>query len=104
MVPPDRFEDLLLGPLPLDAIRHAVTAVVGPIPRPALERIYELSGGNPLYAVELARTADLHGSRLGASAPRTLRDALSTRLAGVAPDVLKLLRTAAALGPCSVTT
>ena len=58
VVPPDRVEQLVLGPLSLDAIRHVVRTVVATISRPALERIYELSGGNPLYAIELARSGE----------------------------------------------
>ena len=60
VVPADRVEHLVLGPLSLDAIRHVVRTVVATISRPALERIYELSGGNPLYAIELARSAESH--------------------------------------------
>jgi DNA-binding CsgD family transcriptional regulator len=100
VMPRDRVEALALGPLPPDAIRHVVAAKVGALPRPDLDRIHELSGGNPLYAIELARSAAVAGDRLGAVAPATLHDALAQRLAGVCPAVLAVLRTAAALGPC----
>ena len=64
VVPTDRTEAIDLGPLPLDAIRQAIAPVVGTITRPALRRIHELSGGNPLYATELARTPGATGDRL----------------------------------------
>ena len=99
VVPADRVEQLVLGPLSLDAIRHVVRTVVATISRPALERIYELSGGNPLYAIELARSAESCAVPLGAAAPPTLRGVLAVRLADVPADLLAVLRTAAALGP-----
>ncbi|MFP3900300.1 MAG: LuxR C-terminal-related transcriptional regulator [Acidimicrobiia bacterium] len=101
IIPPERFEEMILGPLPIDAIRQVINAAVGPIPRPALQRIHALAGGNPLYAVELARSPDLVANPLGAVARPTLAEALSERLAGATPDMLEVLRTAAALGPCS---
>jgi DNA-binding CsgD family transcriptional regulator len=104
VVPRDRVAALPLGPLPPDAIRHVVAAEVGALPRPDLGRIHELSGGNPLYAIELARSAAVATDRLGAVAPATLRDALARRLAAACPAVLAVLRTAAALGPCPATT
>ncbi len=99
VVPADRVEQLMLGPLSLDAIRHVVRTVVTTISRPALERIYELSGGNPLYAIELARSAESSAAPLGAAAPPTLRGVLAVRLADAPGDLLAVLRTAAALGP-----
>ncbi|HEX6238885.1 MAG TPA: AAA family ATPase [Acidimicrobiales bacterium] len=101
IIPPERFEEMILGPLPIDAIRQVIGAAVGSIPRPALQRIHALAGGNPLYAVELARSPDLVANQLGAVPRPTLAEALSERLAGVTPDMLEVLRTAAALGPCS---
>jgi DNA-binding NarL/FixJ family response regulator len=99
VVPEDRVAEIVLGPLPFDAVRQMVRALVGTISRPAVERIYELSGGNPLYAAELARSGEVLADPLGATTPPTLRGVLSARLGDVPDDVLAVLRTAAALGP-----
>jgi Bacterial regulatory proteins, luxR family len=44
-----------LRPLSLGALRSMLGRHVESISRPALRRIHETSGGNPLYALELAR-------------------------------------------------
>lgn len=100
-LPHDRREEIFVGPLTLDEIRAVVGSVVDTLPRPALERIHELSGGNPMYAIELARAVDLFDDPLVASVPPTLRRTLLNRIDAVSPDVMTVLRTAAALGPAS---
>ncbi len=71
LLPPDRTLLLTLGALPIEAIRQVLAAVVASIPRPALEQIQRLSGGNPMYALELARLAGLGdpGAPLAARRP-----------------------------------
>ena len=102
IVPPDRQEEIFVGPLSLADTREAIWSVVGAVPRPTLARIHELAAGNPMYAIELARAIDLCGDSLARSLPPTLRGVLSSRLAGVPADELDVLRVAAALGPSSV--
>ena len=99
LLPVDRTETLTVGALSIEAIRLVVAPVVGAIPRPALELIQQMSAGNPMYALELARTTDPGGNRLATARRDTLRGILSARLAATPPEVLDLLRTAAALGP-----
>ena len=54
--PPDRRDRLQLGPLPLAALHQLFLARFGrSFPRLALVRIEEASGGNPFYALEIAR-------------------------------------------------
>jgi DNA-binding CsgD family transcriptional regulator len=101
VAPPDRLERLDLGPLPREAIHRVVRTSVGTISRPAIDRIAELSGGNPMYAIELAQSADVLADPLGVTAPPTLREALAARLHETPGDLLAVLRTAAALGPAS---
>jgi DNA-binding CsgD family transcriptional regulator/Tfp pilus assembly protein PilF len=49
-------ERLRLRPLSLGAIQHLLQSRLGFLPpRPALRRLYELSGGNPFFALELGR-------------------------------------------------
>ncbi len=101
VAPPDRLERLDLGPLSQEAIHRVVRASVGAISRPAIDRIGELSGGNPMYAIELAHSADVRADPLGLATPPTLHEALTARLEETPGDLLAVLRTAAALGPAS---
>ena len=78
-----------------------LTPVVTTISRPALELVHELSGGNPMYALELARSTDLNRDRLAASSRQTLDSTLSARLAATPPAIRHVVQTAAALGPAS---
>src|SRR5687768_10328654 len=103
---PAQHETLELGPLSLGALRRVLDAVVASISRPALRRIHTVSGGNPLYAIELARGlgGDGRSSRLwdGLRLPDSLQAAIAERLQR-APDMLDpLLEAVAAAGPASV--
>ena len=100
-IPADRRDEVFVGPLSLDATRVVAASVVDFIPRPTLARIHALSGGNPLYAIELARAVHLFGDSLETSVPPTLLSALTSRLSGAPDEVLDVLRVMAALGPSS---
>ena len=55
-LPEGRFERLAVGPLSLAALRQVIRERLGTaIPRPVLARIADASGGNPFYALEIAR-------------------------------------------------
>ena len=103
IVPADRSEEVLLGPLSRAALCAAVRAAVGALPQPSLDHICELSGGNPLFAIELARSWNALES-LRAATPATLRATLAARIGDVTPQQLSMLRTAAALGPTTMST
>jgi DNA-binding CsgD family transcriptional regulator len=103
-IPPDRREEIYLGPLSVEATRLVVSQFVDPLPRPRLERVHELSVGNPMYAIELARSIDLFDDSLTASVPPTLSGALSSRVGAIPDSVRELLCVAAALGAASVQT
>ncbi len=103
-IPSDRSEHLVLGPVSRRATRHIVSSTIGALPRPALQRVHELSGGNPMYAIELARAVHRFDDPLVASVPPTLRDAVSARIGAVSPAVRSVLRVAAALGPSDAAT
>ena len=103
---PDRYETLELGPLDPGALRTVLSPFVAAISRPTLLRIHEVSGGNPLYAIELARglaDEDPRGGPRGrVDLPDSLQAAIAHRLA-IAPDELApLLEIVAALGTISV--
>ena len=106
ILPQGRNEQLDVGPLDLEALRRVLTATVEAISRPALHRIHEVSGGNPLYAIELARglAADerSHGAAGGLPLPDSLQAAIAVRLATVSGALSGLLDVVSALGPTTV--
>ena len=104
-LPPGRAETLDLGPLPLGAMRRLLSAAVTTISRPTLQRIHEVSGGNPLYALELARhlVDDEDALSSGALAlPDSLLSAIGRRLETVPNELTPVLQAASALGRASV--
>jgi len=55
-------ERVELGPLSVAALHRVLTQELGrTYPRPALVRIAQAAGGNPLYAIEIARELDRRG-------------------------------------------
>jgi DNA-binding CsgD family transcriptional regulator len=55
-LPPDAFQRVALGSLSLASLHHIVRERLGISPtRPVIARITEASGGNPLFAIEIAR-------------------------------------------------
>jgi DNA-binding CsgD family transcriptional regulator len=107
IVPVGHGEQLDIGPLPLEALRSVLGATVDTISRPALQRIHEVSGGNPLYAIELARglAADErnHGALAWLRLPDSLQAAIAQRLRAAPIELAELLDLVSALGPTTVT-
>jgi DNA-binding CsgD family transcriptional regulator len=98
-LPAGRCAVVELAPLSLGALRRVLGGIVAAISRPALVRIHAASGGNPLYAIELARAG--WGSA-GTALPDSLREVLTRRLEGAPGELTPLLRTVSALGPSPV--
>jgi predicted ATPase len=56
---PERLDRIIVGPLSLGALQALFRARLGRSwPRPLLRRIHEASGGNPFFALEIARAVD----------------------------------------------
>jgi DNA-binding CsgD family transcriptional regulator len=97
----DRFTRLRLGPLGLETLHALLDDRLGhPYARPALLRIAEASGGNPLFALEIARALGPDpvlepGDPL--PVPDSLRELVDARVAGLAPDARAAMEAAAAL-------
>ena len=74
-----------IGPLSLGALHRVVTSQLGhSLSRPVLARVHAVSGGNPFFALELARVAEQRGSAgstqdlpLPASLAETLHERLN---------------------------
>jgi DNA-binding CsgD family transcriptional regulator len=90
-----------IGPLTLAAVHHLLKEHLDrALSRPALVRVHEASGGNPLFALEIARELDPAaaaepGPRL--AVPERLRDLLARRIPTLAMPAREALLAAAAL-------
>jgi DNA-binding CsgD family transcriptional regulator len=87
--PPSELEHALPDAERIDVGRLSVGAIHGllktrlgrPLPRPALLRLHEVSGGNPFYALELARALLRTGMPAGPSAPLPVPESLERLVA-----------------------
>jgi len=96
----ERVERLRLGQLSLGAIHRLLQARLGaPLPRPLVVRIHETSGGNPFYAIELARAlgTDVDPTQ-PLAVPETLEGLLRARFDGLPEATRKALAFVSALG------
>lgn len=85
---PAQLRRVRLAPLPPADLRQMLVEHTGaPLTRPELSRIQQVSGGNPFYALELARDP--------AELPGTLAHAVQARLAGLDDEVLHVVAAAA---------
>ena len=84
---PDRLDRVRLGPLNLGALYHLLRSQLGVVyTRPVLRRIERASGGNPLYALELARAYEALDRRPGPGEPLPmgrLVDLIAARIAAL---------------------
>ncbi|ULE31381.1 AAA family ATPase [Mycobacterium sp. IDR2000157661] len=95
---PEAVNRIRLSPLNITDLHAAVSAQLRrPISRPAIGRIHQVSGGNPFYAIELARAIDERGSGIETSLPRTLTDVVRTRIGSLDTDVHDALLAASCL-------
>ena len=101
LAPPESLGRAAIGPLTLAALHHALRDQLGEaLPRGHLVRVHQASGGNPFYALELAR--ELRRTRTTPSdgalpVPDDLRDLLAQRLRRLSQPTRDALLTAAAL-------
>ncbi len=97
---PEAVNRIRLSPLSIGELHSAVaTRLQRYFSRPAMGRIYEISGGNPFYAIELARELDEQATtRL----PRTLSEIVRNRLTGLDPDVHEALLAASCMAAPTV--
>lgn len=93
-------ERLTVGPLSAGAIHKLIQAHFGrSVARPAVLRIHEASGGNPFYALELARIRDpAIGLADPLAVPKSLDGLLAARLKNLPPATRQELVLVAAHG------
>lgn len=85
----ERLTRLAVGPLSLGAVQHLLRErLATPVARRLVRRIHERSGGNPFYALELARVVAEHGEdRL----PESLRAIVADRIERLPIETRSLL-------------
>ncbi len=97
----DQIQRVHVGPLSLGALHRVITAHLGhALARPVLTRVHVVSGGNPFFALELARVAEQRGGQSAAlelPLPASLAETLRERLDAVPADTRDTLLTVAAL-------
>jgi DNA-binding SARP family transcriptional activator/DNA-binding CsgD family transcriptional regulator len=98
----DRARVVHLGPLSLGALHHLLqTRLTVVLSRPTLQRVHETSGGNPFFALELARAVEQRGGDVAAGellpVPEKLEDLLRARFAALPDEAEEPLLFAAAM-------
>ncbi|MDY7000093.1 MAG: LuxR family transcriptional regulator, partial [Actinomycetota bacterium] len=92
----DGVERLSLRPLSLGGLHEVISHRLGrSFPRPTMVRIGEVSGGNPFYALELARGLDDTPLRGDAELPSSLAELVRLRVGALREDVREVLLVAA---------
>ena len=95
-LPRDAVERVNVGPLSVAALhRTIVDRFDVALRRPTLMQLHEMSGGNPLFALEIVRGL---GDDAELAVPRDLTALLRARLAVLSPRAAEVTMTAAALG------
>jgi DNA-binding CsgD family transcriptional regulator len=95
---PNGIERVRVGPLSLGGLHALISARLGrSFPRPTMVRISEISGGNPFFALELARAIDVGSSDPQAVLPGSLSELMRLRIGRLDRDARKLLLAAASV-------
>lgn len=100
---PDGLTRVRVRPLSLSGLHTLFSEKLGrSFSRPTMVGIARASGGNPFYALELARALADDGAVADARLPGTLADLVSTRLAHLDADVRSVLLVAACVSAPTV--
>jgi DNA-binding CsgD family transcriptional regulator len=99
-VRPERLRRLEIRPLGTAAVNHLLRARLGAaFPRAVAHRLYETAGGNPFFALELARALMRRGGHVEPGeplpVPTTLHDLVGARLTALSPETQDALLVAA---------
>jgi DNA-binding CsgD family transcriptional regulator len=97
---PNTFTEIELGGLTAGAIQHLVRTRLGVrLPRPLLSRVQRSSDGNPMFALELARSLPDLTDSAGAPlpVPDSLRELVRVRVASLPKELIPLVRLVAVL-------
>jgi DNA-binding CsgD family transcriptional regulator len=106
-LPEERVGRIDLGPLSLGAVRQLLQARLDVVlSRPLLQRVHDTAGGNPFFALELARALQEHGAQAKPGEPlpvgSELRQLLRRRLGALSKDAQDALLVAASVSQPTV--
>ena len=94
---------LRVSALSLGGLHALISARLGrTFARPTMVRIAEISGGNPFYALELARAIDMGSANAHSRLPGTLAELMRMRIGELDPGVKDLLLAAASVATPTV--
>lgn len=94
---PDRLQRAQLNPIPVGALHAMIASNLGTaLPRPKMLWVHEVSGGNPFYALELARALGRDTADTG-QLPGTLAELVRARIAGLPGHTRDALLAAASM-------
>jgi DNA-binding CsgD family transcriptional regulator len=98
-----RVRRLPVGPLSVGALHRLLLVRLGtPFARQTLLQLHHRSGGNPFFALELARVLDPEvGTAQPLPVPETLEDLVRARISGLPDSTRRALGLASALGTTS---
>ena len=100
---PDGVERVRVGPLSLGGLHALISTRIGrSFPRPTMVRIAEISGGNPFFALELARAIDVGSSSALSRLPDTLSELMRLRIGHLDAEARDLLLVAASVAEPTV--
>jgi DNA-binding NarL/FixJ family response regulator len=95
---PDALNRIRVGPLSLGALHAVLAEQLGrSFSRPKMAQIYDVSGGNPLYAIELARAMSDQNTIRGASLPTNLAALVRARIGSLTLGAREVLLAASCL-------
>lgn len=100
---PDGVQRVQIRPLSLGGLNAVITQRLGhSLSRPAIVRIQEVSGGNPFYALELARAMDGDVRSADMPLPMTLTELVRARIGSLDESVCDVLLAMACLAAPTV--
>ncbi len=108
-LPDEQIERIVVGPLSAAALHHLIRSELGVAPsRPVLVRIESASGGNPFYALEIARSLAGNGDKPSPGErlpiPDNLQELVTARTRALSPSAQEAALVAAALSRPTVAT
>jgi DNA-binding CsgD family transcriptional regulator/tetratricopeptide (TPR) repeat protein len=95
---PDAVVRIKLRPLSMSSLQVVLVEELDVrLPRPTLARVHETSGGNPFYAIELAKSIDVEARDSDVVVPSNLTELMCARIGDLSAEAHRLLLTAACL-------
>jgi len=97
--PRERIRRIALRGLSTGAVGHLVRMQLGHLPRPTIGRIHRAAGGNPMFALELARVVLASGTSPSAplELPPSLEALVDDRVAGLPPAIAPVVELVAVI-------